>query len=127
SPGRLRLIALLALALPASLGAQGAPPSPEEVLGYPLGAHFTDHAGVRRYARALAEASPLVEYRAYGATPERRELFQLVVATPEHLQRLDAILDANAELTRAGVPEARAREIAASNPAVVYLSYGVHG
>ena len=119
--------ACLLLASPAVAAAQAAPPSPEEVLGYSLGEHFTDYAGVQRYARELAAASPRVEYLPYGVTPERRELFRLVVASPEHHQRLDAILAANAELTRAGVSEARAREIAASNPGVVYLSYGVHG
>jgi hypothetical protein len=38
---------------------------------------------VREYARALAAASPRVEYRAYGTTPEGRELFQLVIAHPD--------------------------------------------
>src|SRR5687767_9011264 len=79
------------------LAAQQAAPSPAEVLGYPLGERFTPYAGVQRYSRALAEASPRVDYRPYGMTPEGRELFQLVIATPENLQRLDAILAANAE------------------------------
>lgn len=122
----LRAAFLVLLAAP-TLHAQAAPPSPEEVLGYELGEHFTDYDGVRRYSLALADASPLVEYRAYGTTPERRELFQLVIASPEHRARLDAILAANAELTRPGTSAARAAEIARTNPAVVYFSYGVHG
>lgn len=119
--------ALLALLLVQPLQGQSAPPSPEDVLGYPMGAHFTDYDGVRRYSRALADASPLVEYQPYGVTPEGRELFQLVIAAPEHRARLDDILAADAELFEPDTPEARAREIAASNPAVVYFSYGVHG
>ncbi|MDQ3556850.1 MAG: M14 family metallopeptidase, partial [Gemmatimonadota bacterium] len=122
-PGLALLFALL-LVLP--LAAQ-MPPSPEQVLGYPLGAHFTDHAGVREYARALAAASPVVEFRPYGTTPERRELFQLVIARADRLGRLDGILAANAELARPETSAARAREIAATNPAVVFFSYGVHG
>jgi hypothetical protein len=121
---------LLALLGPGVVGAQSpaaALASPEEVLGYPLGRHFTDYAGVREYSRAIAAQSPLIEYRPYGTTPERRELFQLVIASAEHHARLESILAANAELTRAGTTEARAREIAATNPAVVYFSYGVHG
>lgn len=111
---------------PAAL-AQAAPPSPAEVLGYPLGAHFTPYGDVQQYAKALAAASPVVEYRPYGVTPERRELIQLVIARPDHLQRLDQILAANAELTRPETSPERARQIAATNPAVVYFSYGVHG
>ncbi|CAN5342539.1 M14 family metallopeptidase [soil metagenome] len=120
-------LALLLLLCAPTLAAQDAPPSPEEVLGYSIGRHFTDYAGIREYARALAAASPLIEYRPYGTTPERRELIQLVIARADHLQRLDAILAANAELTLPGTTQARAREIAATNPAVIYFSYGVHG
>jgi hypothetical protein len=127
------LIALGAIAaLVATLQVQplasqaGGVPSPEEHLGYRLGERFTDHAGVREYARVLS-ASPSVEYRPYGTTVEGRELLQLVIGTPDHLARLDEILRLNQELTLAGTTEARARQIAASIPAVVYFSYGVHG
>ena len=81
---------------------------------------------MQRYSRALADASPLVDYRAYGTTPEGRELFQLVIASEQNLGRLNSILAANAELAR-GAGAERAREIASANPAVVYFSYGVHG
>jgi hypothetical protein len=120
------LAALLAALLAAPALAAQTAPSPQEVLGYALGERFTPYAGVQRYGRALAEASPLVDYRAYGTTPEGRELFQLVIATPQNLARLNEILAANAELAR-GAPAERARQIAATNPAVVYFSYGVHG
>jgi hypothetical protein len=97
------------------------------VLGYELGERFTDHSGVLEYSLALAEASPLVEYRPYGETVEGRALFQLVIASAEHHRRLDEILAMNAELALPGTSEARAAEITRSNPAVVYFSYGVHG
>ncbi|HEX2209329.1 MAG TPA: M14 family metallopeptidase [Longimicrobium sp.] len=122
-----RLAAVAAFLVHAAAAAQQAPPSPADVLGYQLGERFTPYAGVQRYARALADASPLVEYRPYGTTPEGRELIQLVIATPQNLARLDQILAANAELTRPETSEARARQIAESNPAIVYFSYGVHG
>jgi hypothetical protein len=125
---RAAVAALLAqLAFAQAPAAQQAPPSPADVLGYALGERFTPYAGVQRYARALAEASPLVEYTAYGTTPEGRELIQLVIATPENQGRLGQILAANAELGRPETSAERARQIAASNPAVVYFSYGVHG
>jgi hypothetical protein len=61
---------LLGVLLPGggTAAAQQQPPSPEQVLGYPAGAHFTPSAGVQEYARALAAASPRVEYRPYGVT-----------------------------------------------------------
>ncbi len=120
------LVLSLALASVPSF-AQTAVPSPEDFLGYALGEHFTDYEGVQEYSAALGEISPLVEYMPYGTTPERRELFQLVIATPEHHAQLAEILAANRELALPSTSEARAREIAATNPAIVYFSYGVHG
>jgi hypothetical protein len=128
--GRFALIVLFGLSLlapaPADLGAQ-AVPSPAEVLGYEIGDRFTTVAGVERYFRALAEASPLVSVDAYGETIEGRPLVQALIALPRYRDRLDEILAANRELTDPGTSEERAREIAASNPAVLYFTYGVHG
>ncbi|HET7459647.1 MAG TPA: M14 family metallopeptidase [Longimicrobium sp.] len=119
---------LPALFAAAAAHAQPAPPSPEQVLGYALGERFTPYAGVQQYARALAAAAPdRVRYQPYGQTYEGRELFQLVIARPDVMQRLDAVLAANAELTRPETSAARAAQVAATNPAVVYFSYGVHG
>jgi hypothetical protein len=128
APRRWLLLLIVCFLVPAVPGAaQQAVPAPESVLGYELGEHFTDYHGIRAYVRALADASPQVEYRVYGTTPQRRELIQAVIARPANLARLDQILAANAELTRPETSAARAREIAATNPAVVYFSYGVHG
>ncbi|HEX5727545.1 MAG TPA: M14 family metallopeptidase [Longimicrobiaceae bacterium] len=125
--GTRALLAALLATLPAAPLAAQEPPSPAQVLGYDLGERFTPYAGVQEYARALDAASDRVEYRPYGTTNEGRELFQLVIARPENLRRLDQILAANAELTRPETSAERARQIASSNPAVVYFSYGVHG
>lgn len=118
----------LGAALCAPLGArQDPPPSPQDVLGYALGERFTDHGQVVRYFEALAGSSPLVSVARYGETAEGRPLTQALIASAEHRARLDDILARNAELTLPGTSAARAAEIAADNPAVVYLSYGVHG
>ncbi len=113
--------------LAAGPAASQEPPSPEDVLGHAPGERFTDAAGVVRYMDVLAEASPLVSVERYGETPEGRPLLQVTVASPPHRAGLASILEANRELTLPSTPEPRAREIAASNPAVVYFSYGVHG
>lgn len=121
--------ALLALALlPALPAAAQQVPSPAQVLGYELGERFTPYAGVQQYAKALAASAPdRVRYLPYGQTYEGRELFQLVIARPDVLARLDQVLAANAELTRPETGVQRAAQVAATNPAVVYFSYGVHG
>jgi len=102
-------------------------PSPAQLLGYELGEHFTTVAGISHYFSALAEASELVSVHSYGITMEGRPLIQVLVASPANRARLEEILDLNRELTLPETSEARASEIISTNPAVVYLSYGVHG
>jgi hypothetical protein len=122
------LVCAIPQATPALCQARSsAPPSPEEFLGYSLGAEFTPHARIRDYAQMLAERTREVAYLPYGRTFEGRELIQIAIARADYQSRLDEILALNAELTRAGTTEARARQIAATNPAVVYFSFGVHG
>jgi hypothetical protein len=105
-----------------------AAPSPEQVLGYGIGERFTDHAGVVRYMEALAAAVPdMVRLERYGESVEGRALVQVVIARRDNLARLDEILSRNRLLADPATPGARAREIAASNPAVLFFSYGVHG
>jgi hypothetical protein len=120
--------ALLAAPPIAATAAAQAVPSPQQVLGYAIGERFTDHAGVVRYMEALAAAVPqMVRVERYGTTPEGRPLIQVTIARPDHLSRLDEILDRNRLLADPATPAARGREIAATNPAVVWFSYGVHG
>ena len=103
-------------------------PSPEDVLGYGIGEEFTDPATVLRYFETLAAAAPQqVRIRPYGESVEGRPLVQVVIARADRLAQLDAILASNRELTQVTTSEARAREIASTNPAVIYFSYGVHG
>ncbi len=123
--GWVALAAFLAV-LPDAISAQTIP-TPAQVLGYEIGDRFTDVAGVQRYMMALAEASPLVSTDSYGETNEGRPLVQVLIASEPHRARLDEILRLNRELTDPSTSEARAREIAATNPAVLYFTYGIHG
>jgi hypothetical protein len=125
---RILLLTLSTCLAAAPLAAQVVPPSPQQVLGYGIGERFTDHAGVVRYFEALATALPnMARLQRYGETNEGRALVQIVFARPDHLARLDDILARNAQLADPATTESQARSIAASNPAVVYFSYGVHG
>src|SRR5687768_12458551 len=121
------VIAALALLGSADVRAQTRVQSPRDFLGYEMGEHFTDHASIVRYFDALAAAAPIVRLRRYGDTNENRPLLQVLIARQDYLARLDEILARNRELANPATSEARAREIAATNPAVVYFSYGVHG
>lgn len=140
-PLRVLVPALLAAALtvgaarPLAAGPLGEPgamnpdiPSPESVLGYPLGTQFTPHHLLVAYLQALAEASPRVELTTYGRTPEGRPLLLLTVSDPENLAHQDAIRASYARLSdpRHLAPDA-ARKLAGDLPVAVWLSFNIHG
>lgn len=100
------------------------PPSPEEFLGYPPGAHFTPHYKIVAYFQAVAKAAPeVMKLEQYGTTYEGRPLLLAFIASPDNLRRLEEIRQNNLRL--AGELKDKAGDEHA--PVVVWLSYNVHG
>jgi hypothetical protein len=119
-------------------GAQTAPltvqyddavPSLLSEYGYEFGAEITPPAEAVDYLYTLAEASPdrmrVVEY---ARSWEGRPLVYAVIARPETMERLDTIQSGLQQLADpAGMNAADRDRLIADLPAVVWLSYGVHG
>ena len=100
--------------------------SPEQFLGYKIGTHYTPHYKIVNYVRSVALARPdRVKVEKYGETNEGRELLLAYITSPENLQRLDEIRQNNIRL--AGAAKDKVAAIAANAPAIVWLSYNVHG
>ena len=98
--------------------------SPEQFLGYKIGTHYTPHYKIAAYVRSVAQAVPfMVKVEKYGETYEGRELLLAYVASSENLNRLDAIRQNNLQL--AGIASGTGSLVNA--PAIVWLSYNVHG
>ena len=98
-------------------------PSPEEFLGYPIGAQHTRHARIVAYFEALAEASPRATLERYGQTYERRPLVMLTISAEENLARLEEYQQQHLRLID---PEAESPDTDAL-PVFVNLAYNVHG
>lgn len=97
--------------------------SPEQFLGYPIGKKYTRHHRIVDYFRAVAQAKPdMVKMEKYGETNEGRELVLAFISSPENIARLEAIRSNNLGL--AGIGGTGSAEQA---PAIVWLSYNVHG
>ena len=98
--------------------------SPDEFLGYPLGDQYTPHHKIVSYFQQAAAAKPQVmKLEQYGATSEGRPLLLAFIASEENFVKLEEIRKNNLRLTglltdRPGDPDA---------PAIVWLSYNVHG
>lgn len=100
--------------------------SPEKYLGYKIGTRYTRHHKVLEYFKAVAQAKPdMVKLEKYGETNEGRELMLAFIASPENLKKLDAIRINNLRL--AGLTEDKAAPVTETAPAIVWLSYNVHG
>jgi hypothetical protein len=99
-------------------------PSPEKFLGYPIGTRFTPHWKIMDYFRAVAAAAPsTVKLEKYGETYEGRPLVVAYVSNATHISNLENIRRNNLKLAAAQSND-RGNT---SAPALVWLSYNVHG
>ncbi|UOQ72055.1 M14 family metallopeptidase [Hymenobacter cellulosilyticus] len=97
--------------------------TPSQFLGYPLGSRFTPHAQLLNYVQQVTQNSGgRMRVQPYGATYEGRPLEVIQVGTPENLARLEEIRRNN--LRRAGLETGTVQK---QMPAVVWLSYNIHG
>jgi hypothetical protein len=117
------VVALLAVAFSGT--AQDRLMTPEQFLGYPLGARYTPHYRIVTYFRHVAATQPAtVKLVQYGETNEGRPLLLAFLSSPENIANLDAIRMNN--LRMAGLSgDAQAPQ--ANAPVLVWLSYNVHG
>ncbi|RYZ60640.1 MAG: zinc carboxypeptidase, partial [Chitinophagaceae bacterium] len=97
--------------------------SPEQFLGYKLGERFTPHYKIVQYFQHAAAAMPqMMKLETYGETNEGRPLLLATISTPENMGKLEAIRSNNLKLT--GM---QAGGGSVNTPAIVWLSYNVHG
>ena len=97
--------------------------TPQQFLGYQLGAQFTPHAELLRYvAHVVAHSPGRLKLVHYGSSYEKRPLEVVQVANAETFGRLDEVRHNNLRLAGLGNGPASLRE-----PGVCWLSYNVHG
>lgn len=115
--------AALALGPGASALASQEPPSPAAFHGYELGTRYTRTDALYDYYRALAQASPRVEYREYGRTIQGRPLPMVMIGSEVNLARRDEILEATRRIGGVDGPiSAQALgELSEETPAVVWI------
>lgn len=95
--------------------------SPSEFLSYEIGSQFSRHADIVNYFKHVSETSALVSHQEYGQTNERRKLTYAIVTSEKNQKQIETIRLNN--LKQIGLAEGNA----ASEIAIVWLSYNVHG
>lgn len=127
-----RQVCLVMLVLGGTLlgaaAAQAQVPAPADVFGFEPGADYkmADYGQLTRYYRQLSTASERVRMTEIGTSVEGRSLKLLVISSAENLQSLDRWRTISATLARARVGEGRARRLAETGKAVVWIDAGLH-
>ena len=104
-------------------------PTLEAILGYDHGENITSPADIVLFLEALAKAAPgrtrLVQY---AESWEGRPLHYLAVGSSDTINQLDRIKQGMQQLANPrGISESEAEALIEQLPAIVWLSYGVHG
>ena len=98
-------------------------PSPDEFLGYPLGSHFTPHQKVVDYFKKVASTNKNIQLQVYGKTYEGRELLLAVISDAANMERIEQIRTNNLSFSNNDKSTSKTTK----QPAILWLSYNVHG
>lgn len=104
-------------------------PRPQAILRYDVGDHHTTYAQMETYIAEVQRTAPdRVKVFDIGLTNEYRMQHIVAISSPQNIARLDEIKAANARLTdpRSLAP-GEAAKLAASNPAIAWMAYTIHG
>jgi len=121
-------VALATPLLPAT-AQQAALPTPESVLGYPVGADFklADYDESIRYFQRLAGASNRIKLVDVGRTSNGKPWTLAFISSSENLANLEHLRDIAQQLAHpAALTDAQARALARDGKAFVDISGGLH-
>ena len=100
--------------------------SPDNFLGYKIGTRYTPHWKIVSYFQHVAaNASANVKLEQYGQTNEGRPLLLSFISSADNISKLEQIRINNLRL--ANLSKDRTAPIEDGSPAIVWLSYNVHG
>src|SRR4051812_9072193 len=126
---RRALLLLAAAAAPALAQPRPAIPTPESVLGFPVGADFKliDYDESISYFRRLAAASDRIKLLDVGRTSTDHPWTLAVISSPENLARLDPLRAVAQRLAHPeGLTDDEARRLTREGKAFVDVSGGLH-
>jgi len=104
-------------------------PTPEGVVGFPIGSKPCHYEEMVSYFKALAESTPRAKLLEYGKTHEGRTLYYLIITSEENIKRLEEIRNSIARLAdpRKIRQETEVLSSIQNTPAIAWLAYSVHG
>ncbi|MFO7769452.1 MAG: M14 family metallopeptidase [bacterium] len=125
----LTILLSLTLSLPAALEAQSPLTSPEEALGFRVGAdyHLADYTQLMAWWEVLARESDRMTLEVIGRSEQGRPQVMAIITSPDNHRALDKYRSMSRRLAKAeGVGEEEARRLAEEGRAVVWIDGGLH-
>lgn len=121
-----QLAAVVLLLLTITIKAQV--PRPAAVFGFEPGADYkiADYSQVTDYYHRLAETSKRVKLIEIGRSVQGRPLLLLFISSEKNLQKLELWRSISRDLSLAKIEETKARTLAATGKAVVWIDAGMH-
>jgi hypothetical protein len=124
------LFAAACVALQPAIGAQGTPaPSPESVLGYPVGADYqiATYDETVAYLQKLDAASDRMTMMRAGTSTLGRPYWMAAISSPANLAKIDRYREIARRLAHPGaMSEADARQLAREGKVIVHIDGGLH-
>ncbi len=103
-------------------------PTPEELLGFPVGQQAASPAAIVSAIQAWAGESDRIEKIHYADSHEGRPLHYLVISSPENLERIGEIQDGMARLADPReTGQSERQRLIDELPGVAWMAYSIHG
>ena len=99
-------------------------PSPESLLGFPVGKRTATPAQIAHSVNSWATASDKMQLVEYARTHEDRPLYYAIISTPENLANIDSVKQDLAKLANPkDLSSGDAKKIIDRLPAVSWMAY----
>ena len=103
-------------------------PTPESILGFPIGSRPVRYDELRRYFEALATASPRVRVGVHARTHEGRDLVHVIIGSAERLASTQGLAAIQARMDRFADPRQGDGDTPPADlPLVAWFGYSIHG
>ena len=119
---------LLSTGLLAPWPAPAQVPSPEQVIGFQMGADYkiADYPQIVNYLTQLDAASERVQMQQIGTSVLGKPLYVLFISSEENLRQLDRWKNVSNQLARARITDEEAQQLAQEGRAIVWIDGGIH-
>ncbi len=103
--------------------------SPEEFLGFPVGADYkiADYETIQNYFKHLAANSNMIVYEEIGKTVQKRDMFMAIISTEENIKNLEKYRKISIKLSDPRkLNDELAKQLAREGKIVVLVTCNIH-